>query len=105
MSRLQRMNDALLSELKPDSLIIDDESHGHSVPKGAESHFKITAVASSFNNLSRVARHRLVNSIVSNEFDTGLHALSLFLYTPDEWMKKTNPIPASPKCRGGQKND
>lgn len=103
MSRLQRMNDALLHELKPDSLIIDDESHGHNVPKGAESHFKITAVSERFNNLSRVARHRVVNAIVNDEFATGLHALSLFLYTPDEWRQKANPIPASPKCRGGNK--
>lgn len=105
MSRLQRMNDALLGELKPDSLIIDDESHSHNVPAGSESHFKIIAVASRFNDLNRIARHRLINAIVSDEFKTGLHALSLFLYTPAEWLQKTNDVPASPKCRGGKKNE
>jgi len=101
MSRKQRINHALLQELKPDTLIIEDESHRHSVPEGAESHFKITAVGKIFEPLSRIARHRLVNAVVADEFSQGLHALSLHLYTPNEWLKQQAITSDSPACRGG----
>ena len=99
MSRKQRIYDALSLELKPDTLLIEDESHRHRVPTGAESHFKVIAVSTRFDNLSRVARHRLINTVLAKEFITGLHALSLHLYTPKEWLKKSANIPASPACQ------
>ncbi len=104
MSRKQRIHDALSLKLKPDTLIIDDESHRHHVPAGAETHFKIVAVSSLFENLGRVARHRLINTSVASEFKTGLHALSLHLYTPSEWLQKTTNVPASPACRDGKQH-
>ena len=103
MSRLQRMNDALFNELKPDTMTIEDESSRHNVPVGAETHFKVVAVSARFNDLSRVARHRLVNACLSAEFTTGLHALSLHLYTPDESRQSSRDVPSSPACRNGQK--
>lgn len=103
MSRSQRINDALTNELKPDTLVIHDESSGHSVPAGAESHFKVTAVSTCFHDLNRVARHRLVTACLSDEFTTGLHALSLHLYTPEEWRRRSRDIPTSPACRNGKK--
>ena len=104
MSRKQLLYDALFIELKPDLLIIDNESHRHNVPEGAETHFKVIAVSSHFEHLNRIARHRLVNSLVANEFTQGLHALSLHLYTPDEWLKQNKNAPTSPACRGGKKH-
>ncbi len=104
MSRKQRIHHALTLELNPDTLIIDDESHRHHVPAGAESHFKVVAVSKGFESLSRVARHRMVNSFLSNEFTIGLHALSLHLYTPTEWLQKSADIPASPACRDGKRH-
>ena len=103
MSRLQRMNDALFTELKPDTLTIEDESSRHHVPVGSESHFKVTAVSSRFNDLNRIARHRLVNACLSAEFTKGLHALSLHLFTPDEWRWQSRDVPNSPACRNGKK--
>ncbi len=105
MSRLQRLNDALIHELKPDTLTIEDESSRHHVPVGSESHFKVVAVSTRFNNLNRVARHRLVNACVGAEFSTGLHALSLHLYTPDEWRRQSRDVPASPACLDGKHQD
>ena len=105
MSRKQRIHDALIAELKLDTLLIDDESHRHNVATGAESHFKIVAVSDTFENLNRVARHRLVNTLVAAEFNAGLHALSLHLYTPSEWCHRENQAaPASPACRNGKHN-
>ena len=105
MSRSQRIHDVLSSELKPESLTIEDESHRHNVPKGAETHFKVTAVSFVFEDLGRVARHRMINNLLAHEFDAGLHALSLHLFTPHEWLEKKNAVPSSPACRDGRRHD
>jgi BolA protein len=99
MSRKLRIHDALSLELMLDVLIIDDESHGHSVPVGSESHFKVVAVSNGFESLSPVARHRLVNKILAPEFKNGLHALSLHLFTPLEWEKRNHTVSKSPECQ------
>lgn len=98
MSREQRINDALSTQLKPESLSIENESFRHQVPAGSESHFKIIAVSSTFIGLRPIARHRLVNTLLAAEFASGLHALSLHLYTPEEWQRQTEGAPTSPPC-------
>ena len=105
MSRQQRLHDAFSMHLEPTLLNIDNETHQHSVPVGAESHFKVLIVSTHFQSLNRVARHRLVNHIVQNEFETGLHALSMHLYTPTEWTQKCPTVPASPTCKGGSRRE
>lgn len=95
--RKDRLNDAL-NELKPDFLHIENESQRHRVPPGSESHFKITMVASAFESLSRVNRHRLMHTLLAEEFSSGLHALSLHLFTPSEWAKNIGKTPNSPPC-------
>jgi len=101
MSRLQRMHDALSRELKPDVLTIENESSRHHVPEGSETHVKVIAVSGLFHALNRIARHRLVHTILNDEFTTGLHALTLHLYTPQEWEQHTHLVPTSPACRDG----
>lgn len=103
MSRKQRIHDALFIELKPDSLIIENESSRHQVPPDSETHFKIIAVSTVFTNLRPIARHRLINTLLASEFTSGLHALSLHLYTPDEWEQKTGGAPKSPLCHSRNK--
>lgn len=102
MSRQQRIHEILSAKLTPATLSVIDESNHHHVPKGAETHFKVLAVANAFENMPRIARHRFINACLTNEFNTGLHALTLHLYTPDEWSKQTTGAPASPACRGGK---
>jgi BolA family transcriptional regulator, general stress-responsive regulator len=97
MSRKKRLHDALSSELLPVFLTLDDESGNHRRP-GVETHFKAILVSDKFIKLSRLDRHRLVNNLAAGEFKTGLHALSLHLYTPDEWEARGNPVPQSPRC-------
>lgn len=99
MTRKQRIYDVLYTKLDTDILIIDDESQGHHVPIGAETHFKVTVVSNHFDKLSRVARHRQINNLLVGEFATGLHALSLHLYTPGEWEKLLTGVPPSPACQ------
>lgn len=102
MSRKDRIYDALYLELLPEHCLIEDESHLHHVPENAQSHFKITIVSAQFNQLTRIARHRLVQKLLENEFKVGLHALSLHLFTQQEWEVKGGDIPSSPPCRGGK---
>jgi BolA protein len=96
MSRQQRIQNLLNSQLSPTALIIEDESHKHQRP-GVETHFKIIAVSPQFKELTRIARHRFVNELLQEEFNLGLHALSLHLYTTEEWDKKTS-LPTTPNC-------
>jgi BolA protein len=102
MNRQTRFQHIFSTNLAPTHLSIDDETHQHHVPVGAESHFKVIIVSTHFESLSRVARHRMVNALIQNEFSAGLHALSLHLYTPSEWIQKTAEISPSPVCKGGK---
>ncbi len=97
MLRKKRLYHALFEALLPAHLTIEDESTHHRRP-GVETHFTVLAISEKFQSLSRLARHRLVNALVADEFDTGLHALSLHLYTPEEWEKRGNPTPNVPRC-------
>jgi BolA family transcriptional regulator, general stress-responsive regulator len=106
MTRADRIKDKLERELTPIFLSLIDESHGHSVPKGAESHFNLILVSSEFIGKSRVQRQRQVYQSLGEELRAGLHALTMKTLTPDEWNaaegKLENP---SPRCRGGQKGN
>ena len=104
MSRQQRLHETLSTQFSPQHLVVDDESGNHSVPTGSESHFKVLIVSDNFNQLTRITRHRLVNEFVMPEFSNGLHALSLHLYTPEEWERKKETVPASPECKGGSRH-
>ena len=103
MSRKERIEQKL-KELSPSFLSVEDESRNHHVPEGAQTHFKVVAVSAQFRELNRVARHRLVNHLLSNEFELGLHALSLHLYTSEEWDSKNKSVLNSPACKDGYKN-
>lgn len=102
MLRKKRLHDALFEALLPVSLIIHDESSHHRRP-GIETHFTILAVSEKFQALSRLARHRFVHALVNEEFSRGLHALSLHLYTPEEWEKQGQPTPIAPPCYNKKK--
>lgn len=105
MSRKLRIHDALNKQLNPTALIIEDESNRHRVPIGAESHFKVVVVSKQFEPLKQIDRHRLINTILAEEFSKGLHALSLHPYTPDQWVKISNNIPKSPSCQSGKHHE
>ncbi len=100
MSRKERIEKKLESALSPMHLEVIDESHMHSVPEGAESHFKVLAVSERFADQKLVGRHRMVNRELSGEFETGLHALTLHTWTPEEWLEKGGKAPESPPCMG-----
>ncbi len=84
-TRLQRIQDILTQACAPSVCELIDESYMHQVPEGAESHFKLTLVSDRFSGLNRIERHRLINGLLVTEFQNGLHAFSLALYSPEEW--------------------
>ena len=102
-ARAERIETTLADALDLMHLEVLDESHNHSVPNGAQTHFKVVAVSAAFDGISRINRHRKLNSLVQAEFDAGMHALALHVYTPDEWQKRFGAAPMSPPCAGGSK--
>ena len=105
MSVKETIERKLNAELLPVHLEVINESHMHNVPKGSESHFKVVAVTEEFQQKNLVARHRRINSILSDELNGGVHALSLDVLTPDEWFERGGDVSESPECLGGSKAD
>ena len=99
--RLKQIEDALSAGLNLNHLEVIDESGNHSVPDGAQSHFKVVAVADEFAEMTRIARHRRINELVAQEFAAGMHALAIHAYTDDEWQARFGNAPMSPPCAKG----
>lgn len=96
------IHDKLVDALQPIALDVLDESHGHRGNR-KESHFKVVVVAEAFDGVSLVKRHRQVNALLGDELAGGVHALSIFAYTPAQWEARGGDVPVSPPCRGGGK--
>jgi BolA protein len=103
MSRVERIEHSLSDEITFEHLEVLDESSGHSVPAGSESHFKVVAVSAEFDSVSRIARHRRINGLLEAEFSGGMHALAVHAYTLEEWRDRFGEAPLSPPCAGGTK--
>jgi BolA protein len=103
MSMQTTIEQKLSGELEVDYLQVENESHLHNVAPGAESHFKVTIVSNSFDDQMLIKRHRAVNQILQQEMQQ-IHALALHTLTPQEWQARGGLVAASPKCRGGGKN-
>jgi BolA family transcriptional regulator, general stress-responsive regulator len=79
---------ARLTTLDPILLDVVDESHLHAghagAREGGSTHYRVRVVSAQFEHQSRVARHRLVYSLLTAEFADGLHALALVAKAPGE---------------------
>ncbi|BHF86013.1 BolA-like protein 1 [Sparganum proliferum] len=89
----------LTALFKPRHLEIINDSKLHASSKGAETHFRISIVSQDFENLSQVMRHRLIKKALQDEFNSGLHALSIQAVAPSEHL---TPAPSVP-CIGHTK--
>ncbi|XP_037356748.1 bolA-like protein 1 [Talpa occidentalis] len=88
--------------LRPEVLELSNESGGHAVPPGSETHFRVAVVSSRFEGLSPLQRHRLVHAALAEELAGPVHALAIQARTPAQW--KENPhLDTSPPCLGGSK--
>ncbi|WP_045858802.1 BolA family protein [Teredinibacter purpureus] len=89
--------------LSPEVLHVENESHMHSVPENSETHFKLTVVARCFEGVLPVKRHQQIYGLLAEELANGVHALSLHLYTPQQWAQREGAVPVSPDCAGASK--
>lgn len=90
-----------LSSLEPQHLEVVNESNNHHVPDNSETHFKVTIVASQFDDMTRIDRHRLINELLQSELKGPVHALAIHAYTDLEWKRRFGEAPMSPPCLGG----
>ena len=79
-----------LNMLKPVLLEVIDESAKHAGHAGVagvtggETHFNVKVVASCFEGLSLVQRHKMIYTLLAQEMSNGVHALSISAKTPNE---------------------
>ena len=102
MSIQQTITSKLEQALSPEHLEVINESHMHNVPEGSESHFKVVVVSDAFKDKMLLARHRMVNKVLQEELEGGVHARALHTLTMAEWFEK-GKAPESPPCEGGSK--
>lgn len=100
---VQEVLEAKLAACDPTHLEVVNESGNHNVPEGSETHFKVVMISDKFEGLRLIQRHRMINEILQEELAGPIHALSLHLYTNQDWEKRFGSIPDSPPCRGGEK--
>lgn len=84
-------------------LEVVNESGNHNVPPGAESHFKVVAVAGEFDGSRLLERHRRIHALLEEELAGEVHALAIHAYTAEEWRRRFGAAPLSPPCLGGEK--
>jgi BolA protein len=94
----------LTDTFSPAFLQVINESHMHSVPAGSETHFKVVLVSEAFVGKRQVPRHQAVYACLADNLKSGVHALALHTFSPDEWAQ-TAAVPDSPNCMGGSKHD
>jgi BolA protein len=78
----------LTEAFAPQSVEVLDESHQHEGHaghrEGGQTHFSVYIVAQAFKGKSRIERHRMINSILSDELASGVHALAIHAAAPGE---------------------
>ncbi len=99
MARIQeQITRKVQMHFKPLHLEVSNESHLHKVPENSETHFKVVIVAQDFVNRPLLDRQRLVNKLLHEELNSGVHALSMQTLTPEEWEKRGRQGRKSPPC-------
>lgn len=80
MNRISRIKQKL-EVLKPHYIEIVDETPKHKghINQGdlAETHLTLKISSDIFNEIPLVMRHKRINDLLQDEFDKGLHALSI----------------------------
>jgi BolA protein len=87
-SYAERIESKLRGSLRPERLLIRDDSEKHKghggYREGGETHFHVEVVAKAFDGMNRVARQRRVYELLKEELAERVHALELVTRTPFE---------------------
>jgi BolA protein len=82
------ITEKLTGAFAPTSLRVEDESHqheGHTGHRpGGQTHFRVYIVSGAFRGKSRIERHRMINTALTDELQGGVHALAIHAKSPDE---------------------
>lgn len=100
MNTAERISQKLQEVFAPTHLNVLDESAGHRSGPGAETHFRVVLISEAFTGKPLIQRHRAVNACLKEELASGVHALALNTYTPDEWQSRGTQARESPPCAG-----
>ncbi len=90
MSVCDIITEKLTEAFAPQSLKVVDESHQHEGhaghEPGGETHFRVYIVSNAFRGKSRLERHRMINSALAGELQSGVHALAIHAASPEEGL-------------------
>jgi len=91
MNRKFKIEKILVDNFEPYFFLVKDVSEEHrghqNFRENVESHFEIVIVSQKFENLSKVARHRMINKSLKEEFLSDLHSVTMKTFTIDEYGK------------------
>ncbi len=79
---IAEIQEKLTTELAPDFLKLDDDSHAHSDHfAGSDGHFTLTIRAAKFEGLSKVQQHQMIYKILGDYIGSnkGIHALRIII--------------------------
>jgi len=96
----QTIEQKLQAALKPAHLQVINESSGHNVAPGSETHFRLLIVSSVFEGLSAVKRQQHIYRLLADELAGEVHALTMQTLTPEQWQQDQS-LTQSPPCLGG----
>ncbi len=94
MSTEQHIQKQIAQELSIEHIQIYDKSASHKnhpeAQKNGGGHYTLILVSSDFKGLSLIQRQRKIHQILEEDLKRGssIHALSMKLYTTEEWQKK-----------------
>ncbi len=81
MNRKERIFEKINKELNPEFLEVENNSSLHKNHLGddgsGETHYLVKVKSQKFQNISRIESHKIINEILKNEFQKGLHALEI----------------------------
>ena len=91
MNRKFKIEKILVDNFEPYFFLVKDVSEEHrghqNFRENVESHFEIIIVSQKFENLNNVARHRMINKSLKEEFLSDLHSVTMKTFTIDEYEK------------------
>jgi BolA family transcriptional regulator, general stress-responsive regulator len=84
------ITEKLTEAFAPQSLKVVDESHQHEGhaghQEGGETHFRVHIVSNAFRGKTRLERHRMINTALTGELQSGVHALAIHAASPEEGL-------------------
>ena len=78
--RIERIKQKLQQKFQPEILELVDKSalhQGHFQGGGDETHLALKIAAQEFKKISLVESHRMINQLLADEFEKGLHAIEI----------------------------